>query len=437
VARGVPFRYDRAFVKARNRVLVLLFSLTVITYLDRVCIGTMAGAISRDLGLSPRQMGVVFSAFILGYVLFEIPGGWLADRYGARLLLPRIVAWWSLFTAATAFAWSFTSLAVIRFLFGAGEAGAFPACSTVVLRWFPKSERGRANGLLLTGSRIGGAFAPALVIALMNGIGWRRTFLVFAGFGVAWGVVWLRWYRNRPEEHPAIGPEELAEIRREAASLEHASLDWKRIWRSRNLWALCAMYSGYTYGLYFYLTWLPTYLRQQRGMSWAGVGLGAALPLLVGAIANAGGGYLTDFLARRWGLRWGRRIPAACGLIGAAFFLTIAALTRDNISAVAALAASFGAADLILAICWATCIDLGKQNAGAIAGVMNSVGQIGGMFSPFLLGWLLEKWGSWTLPLLISAVYYLISAGLWFFIDPEDDRYLAEASPATVRLQEA
>ncbi len=413
-------------MRIRNRVLALLFSLTLITYIDRVCIGTMAGAISKDLGLSPRQMGTVFSAFILGYVLFEIPGGWLADRYGARLLLPRIVAWWSIFTAATAYAWSFGSLAVIRFLFGAGEAGAFPACSTVVLRWFPRSERGRANGILLMGSRLGGAVAPALVIAMMSGLGWRRTFLVFAALGIAWGAVWLGWYRSRPEEHPAVRPDELKEIRDDQQESRPRSLDWKRMWRSRNLWALCAMYSGYTYGLYFYLTWLPTYLREHRGMSWTGVGLGAALPLLVGAGANMAGGYWTDFLVRRWGLRWGRRIPAVTGLLGASVLLATAALVRSNVPAVAALAASFGAADLILAVCWATCIDLGKQNAGAIAGVMNSLGQIGGMLSPFVLGWLLERWGSWTLPLLISAGYYVVSAALWFFIDADGDPYLAD-----------
>lgn len=412
-------------MKIRNRVLTLLFSLTVITYLDRVCIGTMAGLISRDLGLTPQQMGAVFSAFILGYVLFEVPGGWLADRYGARLLLPRIVAWWSLFTAATAFAWNFTSMVVIRFLFGAGEAGAFPACSTVVLRWFPKSERGRANGLLLMGSRLGGAVAPALVIALMRSFGWRKAFLAFAAFGIVWGVIWFWWYRNEPEKHRSVRAEELREIRGDAGIPTAASLPWKQMWRSRNLWALCAMYSGYTYGLYFYLTWLPTYLRQQRGMSWAGVGVGAALPLLMGAAANTAGGYWTDSLVRRFGLRWGRRIPAISGLLASAILLTAASLTPANAPAVAALAASFGAADLILAVCWATCIDLGKQNAGAIAGVMNSLGQIGGMISPFLLGWLLEKSGSWTLPLLISAGYYAASAALWLVIDPEDDRYLA------------
>jgi MFS family permease len=406
-------------VKTRNRVLALLFLLTVITYLDRVCIGAMAGAISQDLGLSKTQMGAAFSAFILGYVLFEVPGGWLADRFGARMLLPRIVVWWSAFTAATAWARGFRSLLVIRFLFGAGEAGVFPTCSTVVLRWFPPSERGRANGLLLMGSRLGGAFAPALVIALMNSLGWRRTFEVFAALGVLWSVLWYRWYRNTPGEHPAVKPAELLEIQQEGPAPARAPLAWGKLFRDRNLWALCAMYSGYTYGLYFYLTWLPTYLREQRGLSWLGVGVGAALPFLVGAAANTAGGYWTDHLVRRCGLRRGRRIPAAAGLFGAALFLVIATLTESNALSLAALALSFGAADLILAVCWATCIDLGKQNAGAIAGVMNSLGQVGGMFSPYLLGWLLEERGSWTLPLLISAGYYALSGLLWFVIDPE------------------
>lgn len=223
-----------------------------------------------------------------------------------------------------------------------------------------------------------------------------------------------------------MSPAELADIRSDGAPVPRAALDWRRMCRSRNLWALCAMYSGYTYGLYFYLTWLPTYLRERRGLSWAGVGLGAALPLLVGAVANLAGGYWTDALVRRWGLRWGRRVPAVAGLCGAGLFLAVAALASSNALNLAALALSFGAADLVLAVCWATCIDLGKQNAGSVAGIMNSLGQIGGMFSPFLLGWLLEKWGSWTLPLLISAGYYVVSGLLWFWIDPEEgDGYLA------------
>jgi nitrate/nitrite transporter NarK len=295
----------------------------------------------------------------------------------------------------------------------------------MVLRWFPPTERGRANGLLLMGSRVGGAVAPALVIALMNGLGWRATFVVFAGLGMVWAGVWLGWYRNRPEEHRGMSAGELAEIRAGSGPPAGAGLDWRRVWRSRNLWALCAMYSGYTYGLYFYLTWLPTYLRQRRGLSWAGVGAGAALPLAAGAAANVAGGYWTDRLVKRIGLRWGRRAPAASGLLAAGILLAVAALAESNAISLAALALSFGAADLVLAVCWATCIDLGKQNAGAVAGTMNSFGQIGGMVSPFLLGWLLEKRGSWTLPLLISAGYYGLSAALWLVIDPEDSKYLA------------
>jgi MFS family permease len=417
-------------VKIRNRVLALLFLLTIVTYLDRVCIGTMAGAISQDLGLSKTQMGAAFSAFILGYVLFEVPGGWLADRFGARMLLPRIVVWWSAFTAATAYAWNFTSLLTIRFLFGAGEAGAFPTCSTVVLHWFPEAERGRANGLLLMGSRLGGAFAPALVIALMNSVGWRLTFVMLAVLGLVWSAVWYGWYRNRPEEHRRVSEEELAEIRAAQPALARPAVQWGRLARSRNLWALCAMYSGYTYGLYFYLTWLPTYLREHRGLSWAGVGVGAALPLLMGAGANIAGGYWTDRLARRVGLKWGRRIPAATGLCGAAVFLALAALSENNLLNILFLTLSFGFADLILAVCWATCIDLGKQNAGTVAGVMNSLGQVGGMFSPYVLGWLLERWGSWTLPLLLSAAYYTASGALWFVIDPERSLDQADAVDA-------
>ncbi len=282
--------------------------------------------------------------------------------------------------------------------------------------------------MLLMGSRLGGAAAPALVIMLMNHLGWRRSFLVFAGLGAAWAGLWLWWYRNRPEEHPAVGAVELEEIRRGSDVEGKGAPDWRRVWRSRNLWALCAMYSGYTYGLYFYLTWLPAYLRQYRGLSWQAVGVGAALPLLMGAAANVAGGYWTDALVRRRGLKWGRRIPGASGLLVSAALLTTAALARSSVVSVAALTLSFGAADLILAVCWATCIDLGRQNAGAVAGIMNSLGQIGGMLSPYILGAVVEKWGSWTIPLLISAAYYACSALMWLLIDAEDDRYLSGKS---------
>ena len=281
-----------------------MFALTVITYLDRVCISATAGVMSEELGLTKIQMGQVFSVFILGYVLFEIPGGWLADRYGARSLLTRIVIWWSAFTALTGAAWNYSSLLLIRFLFGCGEAGAFPGSASAISRWFPASERGRAQAAVMVGSRLGGGLAPALVIAMMGAVGWRSVYWTFAVLGLLWAAVWSSWYRNSPEEHPSVGPQELREIQLgRQPPTRSLHVPWKAILKSRNVWSLCGMYSGYTFGLYFYLTWLPTYLQEARGISVAEIGFYAALPWLTASACNLIGGLLTDWMSRRLSLR--------------------------------------------------------------------------------------------------------------------------------------
>ena len=404
----------------RHKVLAMMFALTLVTYLDRVCIAATATAMRAELGLSRIEMGQVLSAFIWGYVLFEIPGGWLADRFGARSLLARIVIWWSVFTAATGVAWSYWSLLAIRFLFGCGEAGAFPGCASAISRWFPATERGRAQAVIMVGSRLGGAFAPAVVIALMVVTGWRAVFWIFAVLGLVWAAGWMAWYRNSPEEHPAISRGELAYIQAgRGQPPESQPVPWGLLVRNRNVWALCAMYSGYTWGLYFYLTWLPTYLEEGRGLSLPQVGFYAALPMLAGAVCNALGGALTDWLSRRISLRWARRLPAMAGLLGAAVFLAIAAVAESNTVNITALALSFGSADLILAICWATCLDIGREHGGTVSGTMNSLGQVGGAFAPITVAWLREAYDSWEVPLLISAAYYVVSALLWLAIDAE------------------
>ena len=418
---------------ARYKALALMFALTMVTYLDRVCIAATAPAMSAELGLSKGQMGEVFSIFVLGYVLFEIPGGWLADRFGARSLLTRIVVCWSVFTAATGMAGSFASLLVIRFLFGCGEAGAFPGCASAISRWFPFSERGRAQAVIMVGSRLGGAFAPALVIALMSAIGWRAVFWVFALLGIVWAVAWSSWFRNSPEQHGAVSAGELALIQsgrttRIGAHNGAHAVPWARLLRSRNIWALCGMYSGYAFGLYFYLSWLPTYLQEERGIAFEQIGFFAALPLLVGAVCNFLGGWLTDFLSRRMSLRWARRLPAMGGLFTAAGLLAVAALAEGKVVGITALALSFGAADLILAVCWATCLDIGRDHAGTVSGAMNSLGQIGGVIAPTAIGWMVETWGSWQLPLLIAAGYYVLAGLLWLLIDPEQPLDLAGPS---------
>lgn len=405
---------------ARYKVLGLMFALTLITYLDRVCIGATATVMSAELGLSKVQMGEVFSAFVLGYVLFEIPGGWLADRFGARALLTRIVIWWSAFTAITGLAWNYTSLIVVRFLFGCGEAGAFPGSASAISRWFSFSERGRAQAVIMVGSRLGGALAPPLVIALMSIMGWRGVYWVFAGFGLVWAVFWTSWYRNSPEEHPSVDAEELAFIQKGRAAATHSrKVPWALLIRSRNVWALCAMYSGYAYGLYFYLTWLPTYLEEGRGVTLSHVGYYAMLPLLAGAACNFLGGWLTDYLSRRMRLRWARRIPSMSSLLVASVLISVAAIAENNTIAITSLVLSFGASDLILAVCWATCLDIGREHAGTVSGAMNSLGQIGGVIAPVAFGWLVETYGSWRIPLLTAGVYYAVSALFWLAIDPE------------------
>jgi MFS transporter, ACS family, glucarate transporter len=420
--------------RMRWRVLVMLFLLSVVTYLDRVCISTTAPAMMKDLGLSPLQMGWVFSIFIFGYALFEIPGGWMGDHWGARSVLTRIVLWWSFFTAATALAWSYASLLVIRLLFGVGEAGAFPNCASAIARWFPPTERGRTQGTLLTGTRLGGALAPGFVVVLMGWLGWRQVFTVFAGLGAVWTVIWYWWYRNTPEEHRSVNPEELAEIRGNLplAPARSSPVDWRALLRSRNLWAICAMYSGYSFGLYFYLTWLPTYLLRARGVSLAGIGFWAGLPLLFGAGSNVLGGFVSDWLARRSGLRWGRRLPAGLGLLLSALLLLVSLALQRPVAALLAMVASFACADVILGPAWATCLDIGKDHAGTITGCMNSFGQIGGMLSPVLFGWAVERWGSWNVPLLVTAACYFMSAAMWLVIDPE--KPLVLSTPGTMAV---
>lgn len=415
----------------RYRSLGFLFVLMMITYLDRVCFSTTASEMSAELGLSLEQIGLAGTCFVLGYVLFEIPGGWLADRFGARAMLTRIVIWWSGFTALTGIAWNQSSLVAIRFLFGCGEAGAFPGATSAIARWFPRNELARAQSVVMFGSRIGFAMTSWIVIALMSSYGWRAVYWIFAVLGLAWSVGWAAWYRDTPEGHRSVGPDELALIQEQrAASERRARIPWGALLTNRNIWALCGMYSGYTWGLYFYIQWLPTYLRQGRGVELPEIGPMAAAVLISGAVANLLGGWVSDRLTPRLGIRSSRRIPAVAGLLAAGIFLALAATAESNVLALTCLGLSFGCAELILAITWATCLDIGGSAAGVVSGTMNSLGQIGGALAPWLIGMMVDRTGTWELPLLVSAAYYGVSALLWLGIDPALRIGGADAEPA-------
>ena len=403
----------------RARVLGFAFLLAVVTYLDRVCISAAAPSIMEELNLSVLQMSVVFSAFTLSYSLFEIPSGWLGDVKGPRRVLTRIVLWWSAFTILTGFARGFQSLVAIRFLFGAGEAGAFPNIARSFSRWFPARERGRANGVMFLGSRLGGMLSAPVALVIIARWGWRQSFVVFGLVGIVWAAAWYAWYRDRPEEHPAMTREELAQINDGSVGAEHgAGTPWRALLRSRNLYAICAMYFAFGYGLYFYFTWLPTYLIRVLGFSRFGGGLFAALPFLLAGIADVLGGWLTDHLSRRYGLRAGR-----CYL-GCAAFMTCAALVFASqlpVPAVAKallLALALASADLALGACWAVPIDIAPDHAGVITGCMNTLGNLGGLVGPLVVGIAVDRWQSWSFPFYITALVYAGGALAWLAIDP-------------------
>ena len=418
--------------RVRGRVLTFAFLLAVITYLDRICISAAAPFIMQELRLSVLQMSVVFSAFTLAYSLFEIPSGWLGDVRGPRRVLTRIVLWWSGFTMLTGAAHGFGSLLTIRFLFGAGEAGAFPNMVRAFSRWFPSRERGTANGVLFFGSRVGGMLSAPIALLLIRRWGWRASFLAFGTLGIAWAAAWYAWYRDRPEEHPDVNADELAWIRQDRGPEPPATdvarpfkdrghvegTPWRALLASRNLYAICAMYFAFGYGLYFYFTWLPTYLIRVLGFSLLGGGLFAALPFLLAGIADVVGGWLTDALASTRGLRVGR-----CYL-GFAAFLTCAALVFASTFPVPStakavlLAFALASADLALGACWATPIDIAPDHAGVITGFMNTFGNLGGMVGPLVVGIAVQRFGSWNVAFYITAVVYACGAVAWLGIDP-------------------
>ena len=407
--------------RARGRVVTFAFLLAVITYLDRICISAAAPFIMEDLHLTMVQMSAVFSAFTLAYSLFEIPSGWLGDTRGPRRVLTRIVLWWSAFTMLTGAARGFFSLLAIRFLFGAGEAGAFPNVSRVFSRWFPRRERGTANGILFLGSRAGGMLSAPIALLLIGRWGWRASFVVFGVLGIAWAAAWYGWFRDEPRDHDAVSEEELAWIEQDRGRDDRAraATPWRTLLGTANLYAICAMYFAFGYGLYFYFTWLPTFLIRVLGFSLFAGGLFAALPFLLAGIADVAGGWLTDRLAQTHGLR-----TARCGL-GFAAFLTCAALVLAStvveppIVRAVLLAFALASADLALGACWAVPLDIAAEHAGVVTGFMNTFGNLGGLVGPMVIGLAVDRWHSWTFPFYVTAAIYASGGIAWLAIDPD------------------
>ena len=420
----VPLEPTKSPTTARFKVLWLLFLLTNITYLDRLCISAAAPAITNAFNFSPSQMGYIFSAFTFAYAAFEIPSGWLGDYFGTRKALTRIVIWWSIFTALTGAATGFASLLLIRFLFGAGEAGAFPNIARSISRWFPASHQGRALSVAFVGNAIGAAISTPLVFKLVERQGWRLPFVEFGALGIVWAVVWYGWFRDRPEDHESVDAEEIKFIRSDQVDAEQLGhtrhVPWAALLRSTNMAFICGMYFAYGYALYFYITWLPTYLLKARGFSPNYAGLFSALPWLASAAGFWLGGLSTDWLVRRTGsLKIARCGVGAVGLITSAMALVAVVLTEDRLVAACLIAVAAFCQMMTGGAAWAVCLDVGRRHAGVVTGCMNMVGNIGGTIAPVVVGYAVERLGSWDIPFYVTAGVLTIGTVMWMLIDPQ------------------
>jgi MFS family permease len=405
----------------RQWVIVFAMTLAVITYIDRVAIAQAQPFISRDLGLDKVQMGMVFAAFGWAYALFEIPSGYLGDLIGCRKVLTRIVLWWSFFTAATGWAWNFTSMVVTRALFGMGEAGAFPNITKAFTIWLPQNERVRAQGLLWLSARWGGAFTPYLVVLVLKFMDWRHAFALFAGLGAVWAACFYAWFRDDPRTKKGMTAAELA-LLGDAGHLaaHHVRLPWRKMLRSRQVWLLLIPYFTSSYGWWFYITWLPTYLRESRHLAIDESAVLGGVPLLFGGLGSVFCGFISGPLTRITGsIGATRRLMAYVGYTGAAVLLVAAAKLSDPLHAMLAMGLASFANDLVMPGAWGACMDVGGRYAGTLSGAMGGFGNAGGAVSPLIIGFLL-KWthNDWNLAIYISAAVYFAGALCWAFLDP-------------------
>jgi sugar phosphate permease len=449
--------------RVRYGVMGYLCSLAFILYVDRVCIGQAGTSMKHDLHLSDTQWGLVGGAFMIAYGVFEVITGHWGDRYGSRRVLTRIVLWWSAFTALTGCIWlfsfdsglrlplpwtgregeraeiplvfnSFLLLLLVRFLFGAGEAGALPNAARVIARWFPPGGRGPSQALISMSAQIGGAVAPPVAALLILRVGWRWSFLIFGSLGVIWAYFFARWFRDEPAQHPGVNPAELTFIRgnspdvaSDTAASHHSAIPWRVVLVDSNIWLLgvtIACSSFYSYMLFF---WFPTYLKEGRGAEEIDSGVLASLPLALGAVGVLAAGYLGDYLTARTGSRRLALCSMGFGGLACAGLLVSSSIHADDVRVAALLCAlGFLFADVQLAAWWAAMGDVGGRHLGALFGFCNMIGIAGGFVSQVSLGFFLDHRKAlglsgreqWDPAFYVFGGLLLFGAVCWLFINP-------------------
>jgi len=422
-------------------VLLLLCLMYLITYLDRVSLANTAPLISKEYHFDKATMGVIFSAFIWAYALFQVPGGWLGDRFGPRKVLSTIMGYRTLIAVLTTRAFGMSSFWGIRFLLGVGEAGAFPTATRGMQMWFPRNERGFVQGVSHAASRLGAALGPPVAVWIMIHYGWRSVFYVIGALSLLWCFLYATTYHNMPEEDAHVSRAELARIRgvddkgeiKKANVAKRPKVPWSVLLKHSNMWAVMCAYAAYIYSLWFFLSWLPSYLVEYRRFTLIKMGFFASLPLAAGVVGDTFGGWLTDaLLLKTNNLKFSRRAVAITAMIGCAISTLFAALSASPNRAVYCLTAAMFFLEMNIGPAWAVPMDIGGEFSGTVSGMMNMGGQIVGALSPTIFGIFVNK-GSWVAPFMVSAGLLFVGAIIWgFWIDPEQsviDRGEGSAAP--------
>jgi ACS family glucarate transporter-like MFS transporter len=419
-------------------VAAMMWAAIAINYIDRTVLSAAAPKIQHEFGLSPVQMGVVLSAFFWSYALLQLPAGYLADRYGQKKTLGLAVVWWSIATALTGLATGFRSLIGLRIALGIGEAAAYPSNAGIATKWFPRSERATVAGIFDSGSKFGGAVALPLIAWLLSLYGWKSTFAIIGSLGVVWGLVWLWMYRELPAQHPAVNAAELAHIREgqseRQAENKSMPMKWHELFRHRNIWAMCIGFFMINYNSYFFITWLPTYLVKERHMGLIEMGFMASLPLVVSMVVEVFSGWLSDRVYRsgKLSLTAIRKLFLIVGLLMASS-IGFAAFAESAVTAVILLCIAKSGTTVAASQVWALPGDVAPRNmTSMVAGIQNSVSNMGGVVGPIVTGAIVGATGSFFYALLFSAgliviaiLNYLFLLGKVERIQPEEPQPVA------------
>jgi len=431
---------------ARSRVrlalVFLLFLISAIAFLDRTNISVAGVQMRQEYGIDQVHLGWVFSAFLIGYALFQVPAGWLAARFGPRKVLTIALVWWGLFTAMTALipagsAHALLLLFLVRFALGIGESVVYPSGNQFLSRWVPAQERGKANGWIFAGVGAGSGITPPLITAIIVAGGWRASFYVCAAIGLVAGLVWYFVARDRPQDHPAVNEAEVAHIEAglpPQSGTPRGPVPWRAMFASRNVWGLFLSYFAFGYVIWIFFSWFYIYLSEARHLDLKSTAAYAMLPFLCMTGGCLAGGVLNDRIAARYGLYWGRSGLAVVSFVLTGLFLILGSMADSTLVAVIVLAAGAGAIYLSQSSFWSVTADIAGPHSGVVSGFMNMGCQIGGALTSSLTPWIALQFG-WMAAFFVGAAVVLLGVAAWAIVDP--NRPLVAKSVEAERLSAA